>query len=61
MTPSARSVEVAAHRGQPGIHENTLRSIEHARESGADWVEADVRPTARTNVFVILHDRTLDR
>ena len=61
VTRAVRTIEVAAHRGQPGIHENTLRSIEHACESGADWVEADVRPTARANAFVILHDSTLDR
>lgn len=50
-----------AHRGTPREHpENTLASLRHAQELGADAVEFDVR-TTRDGVPVLLHDTGLDR
>jgi glycerophosphoryl diester phosphodiesterase len=57
----AAATDVAAHRGQAGVHENTLRAVAFADASGAAFVEADVRGTARPGQFVILHDSTLNR
>lgn len=57
----APAAQVAAHRGEAGVHENTLRSISTALSSGAAYVETDVRPTANPTVFVMLHDATLGR
>ncbi|WP_203295795.1 glycerophosphodiester phosphodiesterase [Luteirhabdus pelagi] len=52
---------VCAHRGYSSIApENTLVSIEKAIQSGADYVEFDVRYTKDGKV-VLLHDSTLDR
>ena len=52
---------VCAHRGYSSIApENTLVSIEKAIESGADYVEFDVRLTKDSRV-VLLHDSTLDK
>ena len=57
----AAATDIAAHRGQAGVHENTLRSVAFAEASGAAFVETDVRGTARPGQFVLLHDATLDR
>lgn len=51
---------VIGHRGAAGTHpENTLLSVAHALEVGADWVEIDVRMV--DNTIIVLHDDTLDR
>ncbi|MEU3371802.1 glycerophosphodiester phosphodiesterase [Streptomyces sp. NPDC006660] len=61
MSPTARTVTVVAHRGDPyRVRENTLPSIASALERGADAVEIDVR-TTRDGVPVLLHDDTLKR
>lgn len=52
---------VAAHRGEAGVHEDTLRSIGFAAAREAAFVETDVRATANRARFVMLHDSTLDR
>src|SRR5918996_970852 len=60
--PAGAGVTVVAHRGQSGqAVENTLPAISYAVQSGAAWIEADVRVTASGRSFVIAHDRTLNR
>src|SRR5690554_1673670 len=55
------TVLVVAHRGaHTEVPENSLASIDKAVEAGAHIVELDVRRT-QDGVFVIMHDRTLDR
>jgi len=57
----SKSPVVIAHRGASGtMPENTIASIVHAVESGADYIEVDVQRTA-DNVLVLLHDNTIDR
>lgn len=52
---------VAAHRGDSSRHrENTLAAIRSAIESGAEFVEVDIRITADGQV-ILLHDATLLR
>lgn len=52
---------VIGHRGAPEVApENTLASFVAAWSAGAEWVEADVQPTA-DGVPVLLHDDTVDR
>jgi glycerophosphoryl diester phosphodiesterase len=54
-------VGVTAHRGHArSAPENTLSAIRKAIESGADYAEIDVQPTA-DGVVVLLHDRDLKR
>jgi glycerophosphoryl diester phosphodiesterase len=54
-------VRVTAHRGHArAAPENTLSAMRKAIESGADYVEMDVRLTADGKV-VLLHDRDLKR
>lgn len=49
------------HRGSPEIEaENTLASLEQARQEGVNAVEFDVSLT-KDGVPVLLHDDTLDR
>ena len=56
-----RRVLVVAHRGAHlRAPENSLRSIQHAVEIGADVVELDVRLTS-DGVPVLMHDPKLDR
>jgi len=52
---------VIAHRGNH-LHapENTLLSIQHAIDDGADYVEVDLRSTS-DGELVIMHDRSIDR
>ncbi|HMF13658.1 MAG TPA: glycerophosphodiester phosphodiesterase family protein, partial [Gemmataceae bacterium] len=59
---AARSpVQVTAHRGHArAAPENTRSAILKAIESGADYAEMDVQPTA-DGVVVLLHDRDLKR
>lgn len=56
-----QTVLVVAHRGaHTDVPENSLASIERAVAQGAHIVELDVRKT-KDDVFVIIHDQTLDR
>jgi len=55
-----RLVLTFGHRGAAGhLPENTLASIAHAINLGADWVEIDVRRVE--DELVVIHDDTLDR
>lgn len=47
-----------AHRGSPGLEENTVAAILAASARGADWIEIDVRET-RDGAFVLHHDAEL--
>lgn len=52
---------VIAHRGQHDrAPENTLEAIEAAIQTGADYVELDVR-SCRDGALVLMHDATVDR
>lgn len=52
---------VVAHRGYAVVApENTLPALAAAAQTGADYVEFDVRTTA-DGVPVVIHDRTVDR
>jgi glycerophosphoryl diester phosphodiesterase len=54
-------VLVTAHRGHSrAAPENTLSAVRKAIESGADYAEVDVQPTA-DGVVVLLHDSDLKR
>jgi glycerophosphoryl diester phosphodiesterase len=54
-------VRVTAHRGHSlAAPENTLSAIRKAIDSGADYAEVDVQPTA-DGVVVLLHDSDLKR
>ena len=54
-------VEITAHRGDSiKALENTIPAFEKAIESGADWIELDVKET-RDNVPVVFHDSSLKR
>ena len=53
-------VAVIAHRGEHLHHaENTLPAYQAAIDSGADFVEVDVRTTS-DGKLVIMHDATVD-
>ena len=55
------TVQVIAHRGSSGAApENTLASVELARQQGADVIENDIQRTA-DGALVIVHDTTLAR
>ena len=52
----SQKVEITAHRGDSiKALENTIPAFEKAIESGADWIELDVKET-RDNVPVVFHD-----
>lgn len=52
---------IIGHRGAAGYApENTLESIRTAADTGADWVEFDVKLT-KDQVPVLFHDETLER
>lgn len=52
---------IVAHRGAAGAApENTLAGVRLGLESGAEFVEVDLRQT-QDGVFVLLHDRDLGR
>jgi glycerophosphoryl diester phosphodiesterase len=53
---------VIAHRGAAGggAPEGTLAAFRAAIDTGADWLEFDVRSTS-DDVLVVLHDATVDR
>lgn len=54
-------LKVTAHRGHSlAAPENTLRAVEKAIESGADYAEVDVQRTA-DGIVILLHDRDLKR
>ncbi|OEF97374.1 glycerophosphoryl diester phosphodiesterase membrane domain-containing protein [Desulfuribacillus alkaliarsenatis] len=56
-----RSVEIAAHRGDPiNAPENSISSIRAALDQDVDFVEIDVQIT-RDGVVVLHHDYTLTR
>ncbi|MFI5696954.1 inositol monophosphatase family protein [Kribbella sp. NPDC051586] len=58
---SGRVPQAIAHRGDVERHrENTIPAIRSALESGAGFVEVDVRVT-RDGHVVVLHDATLER
>ncbi|MFC5077905.1 Glycerophosphoryl diester phosphodiesterase [Vibrio thalassae] len=55
------STIIAGHRGVAGTHpENTLVSIQAAKQLGLNWVEVDVQPT-KDGVLVVGHDHTINR
>ena len=57
----SQKVEITAHRGDSiKALENTIPAFEKAIESGADWIELDVKET-RDNVPVVFHDSSLKR
>lgn len=57
----SQKVEITAHRGDSvKALENTLPAFEKAIESGADWIELDVKETS-DNVPVVFHDSSLKR
>ena len=57
----SQKVEITAHRGDSvKALENTLPAFEKAIESGADWIELDVKETS-DNVPVVFHDSDLKR
>ena len=61
MQHGAKNVEITAHRGDSiKALENTIPAFEKAIESGADWIELDVKET-RDNVPVVFHDSSLKR
>lgn len=56
-----KKIEIVNHRGANRLTpENTYASAKKAIESGADYVEVDVR-RSKDGVYYILHDQTLDR
>ncbi|GAB2787314.1 hypothetical protein GCM10027275_35020 [Rhabdobacter roseus] len=58
---SRHGLVVIAHRGgHDKVPENTLAAVEEAIQSGADYVELDLR-TSRDGYLVIHHDATVDR
>ena len=57
----SQKVEITAHRGDSiKALENTIPAFEKAIESGADWIELDVKETS-DNVPVVFHDSSLKR
>ena len=55
-----KAPEIVGHRGAPHLApENTLPAVRAAAESGAGWVETDVR-TSSDGVPVLFHDATVD-
>jgi len=60
--PGLTATLIAAHRGglDAPFPENTLPAFHHARHSGAQLVELDLRTTADGQV-VVLHDRSVNR
>lgn len=49
------------HRGVAGLRpENTLCSFQYAADLGLNWIEFDVQLT-KDDVWVVMHDDTLDR
>ncbi|USD59663.1 glycerophosphoryl diester phosphodiesterase [Vibrio sp. SCSIO 43140] len=55
------SVIFVGHRGVAGTHpENTMVSIQAAKQLDMKWVEVDVQPT-KDNVLVVCHDHTVNR
>ncbi len=58
---TSSDIEIVSHRGANRLApENTYASALKAIESGADYVEFDVR-RSKDGVHYIIHDRTLDR
>jgi glycerophosphoryl diester phosphodiesterase len=58
---SAKAPLKIGHRGTRALlDENTLESMKKAAELGVDMLEFDVQRT-QDNVFVIMHDETVDR
>jgi len=52
---------IISHRGEHLHHpENTLAAFRAAADSGADYIELDVRTTS-DGKLILMHDRTLDR
>jgi glycerophosphoryl diester phosphodiesterase len=59
--PAAHATAVFGHRGAAGeVLENSLRSVRHAIELGADGLEVDVR-ISRDGVPFVIHDATFNR
>lgn len=57
-----RYTTCTANRIEPPVHdylENTIRSMQAARQMGADMIEIDVAPTA-DGMMAVFHDWTLD-
>jgi glycerophosphoryl diester phosphodiesterase len=53
--------KVVAHRGAGGeAPENTLAAVQAGMESGAQYLEIDIRRSA-DGAFVVIHDATVDR
>lgn len=61
LGPTTGVTLVAAHRGYHAVApENSLSAIEAAIDGGSPIIEVDIRKTA-DDVYVLLHDATLDR
>ena len=61
LAGSDKKTEIVNHRGANRLApENTYASAKRAIESGAAYVEVDVR-RSKDGVYYILHDQTLDR
>jgi len=60
-SPRDNYIMVASHRGDwRNYPENSIPAIESAIAMGVDIVEVDVQKT-KDNVFILMHDMTLDR
>lgn len=54
-------MKIIGHRGAAGLAlENTIASIEAAKQAGVDAIEFDIRMTS-DGQFVVIHDQTLSR
>ena len=61
MVPTSSEVLVVAHRAAwKNAPENSLLSIQHAIDMGADIIEIDIRQT-KDGEFILMHDKTLNR
>lgn len=58
---TSHKIEIVNHRGANRLApENTFASAQNAIESGADFVEVDVR-RSKDGIYYLLHDQTLER
>lgn len=60
VSPTFMSFSLVNHRGGVNYPENTIPGYENAADKGFNYFEADIKVT-KDNVFVLLHDDTIDR
>ena len=60
VSPTFMSFSLVNHRGGVNYPENTIPGYENAAAKGFNYFEADIKVT-KDNVFVLLHDDTIDR